>query len=282
MNNDFYNFKIPPFSETPNTHFYFAAENHSSNLKSLREHIEQGCGFISLTAEVGTGKTMMARYLIKEKNENMKTAYLFWPNLEGDALIEKIALEFGIQKRYADYQGLERFLLKNAKEGNRCVLFIDEAQNLSLKSLETIRLISNIESETKKIIQIVFMGQPEFNDVLAQNEARQINQRISVHLQLSPLPFEEAEMYIKYRLEMARGGGFVRFDYEAMKLIYEFTKGVPRLINLFCRTILIYGAHKEIRMITEGVAREALELSKLIPRKRKYKFWQNSGIWARR
>ena len=266
MFNKFFNFQMEPFSETPNTYFYFGSKTHQETIKLLAEHLDSGSGFISVTGEVGTGKTMIVRYLIKKCANEISSAYLYWPNLEGNALISAISREFGIINSDDPFHSLENFLLANASDKKRTVLFIDEAQSLSIKSLETIRLISNLECETKKLIQIVLIGQPELDAVLKKPEVRQINQRISKRLTISELTFDEVEMYVKHRLELAKAGNFVRFDLNAMKAIYNYSKGVPRLINLICRTALEYCLKEQIRVINGRLVKDALEDSNLLPK----------------
>ncbi|HLE10775.1 MAG: hypothetical protein A2504_11520 [Bdellovibrionales bacterium RIFOXYD12_FULL_39_22] len=265
MLSKFYNFSTDPFSETPNTYFYFSSNTHQNTLAQLTELLEQGRGFISITGEVGTGKSMLARYIIKQFKSDVNTAFLYWPNLEGKELIAAINRELNIPSSDDEFNMLERFLLANAAENRQTILFIDEAQSLSLKSLETIRQISNLECETKKLIQIILLGQPELTTILARPDMRQVNQRISKNLTLSPLPFHEVEMYIKHRIELARGSNFVRFDYKATKMIYNYSRGIPRLINLICKTALLCGVKEQTRIITDKIVKIALKDTNLAP-----------------
>lgn len=267
MYTNFYHFKSDPFSETPNTEFYFSSNSHMSALQRLASHLDEGRGFISITGEVGTGKTMLTRYLIKMCEDEINTAYIYWPSMGKEELIETICREFGLIKEKRTFAGLEEFLLKNAQADRRSVLFIDEAQSLPYESIEMIRLLSNLESETKKLIQIVVLGQPEFDSKLKTHEYRQIAQRISLRIELLPLPLKEVEAYIKHRIEVAKGATAIRFEIDAIKTINELSRGVPRLINLICRTALTTGASEGARIITTKLIRKSLMQYKLIDQK---------------
>lgn len=264
MYTNFYHFKGDPFSETPNTEFYFSSKNHLDALQRLANHLDEGRGFISITGEVGTGKTMLTRYLIKMCDEEINTAYIYWPSMGKEELIETIGREFGLEREKRTFAGLEEFLVKNAEVERRSVLFIDEAQALPYESIEMIRLLSNLESETKKLIQIVLLGQPELDTKLKTYEYRQIAQRISLRIELGPLPLKEVEAYIKHRIEVAKGATAIRFEISAIEEIFELSKGVPRLINLICRTALTTGASEGSRIITTKLIRKALVQYKLV------------------
>ncbi len=269
MQSDFYNFADDPFSETPNTRFYFSSITHQATIGELTQLIDSGAGFISITGEVGTGKSLIARYMINKYQKSASVAYLYWPILESKQLIGEINKEYKIPKSDDGFYMLERLLLANAEDGKKTLLFIDEAQGLSTSALETIRLISNLECETKKLIQIILLGQPELNEMLLKPELRQVNQRISRHLKLSSLSFREVEMYIKHRIEIAKGSNLVKFDYRSIKEIYNFSKGIPRLINLICRTALLYGQRDQSRIITAKIVKQTLNDCMIYPKRKK-------------
>lgn len=263
MFNEFYNFSKNPFSETPDLQFFFQSKTQCYVLSRLAGLLDSGQGFALLTGEVGTGKTFLSRTLLNLSEKSSKSALLLHPTLEGVELLESIVEEFGISyEPSSSYKTLLKLfsegLIQNAQKGFSNVLVIDEAQHMSLKALEQIRLLSNIELESQKLLQILLVGQPELLENLKTHSARPLNQRIGIRLSLTPFTLQETSHYVQHRIEVAGGSNFVRFSTEALELIYNLAHGVPRLINMQCQFILSYSGSKEIRLINAHIVREAL------------------------
>ncbi|HBG07722.1 MAG: ATPase [Geobacteraceae bacterium GWC2_58_44] len=259
----FYGFRESPFTITPNPRFLFMSDQHREAFAHLVYAVESRAGFVELTGEVGTGKTTLLRtFLNRLDSEGHRTALIFNPCLSSLELLTSINREFGLQweteSRMALLQVLNGFLLEQKVAGRRVVLVMDEAQNLSSEVLEQIRLISNLETETDKLIQIVLSGQPELLSVLAREELRQLNQRITVRYHLLPMDFESMRRYIEHRMELAGRFRAAEFSKAALKRIYRYSGGVPRLINIACDRALLIGFNEETRMITGEMAAQAV------------------------
>lgn len=261
----FFNLALNPFGETPDAGFYFDSKTHNHALNQLEWAVEQRRGFTLLTGEVGTGKTLVSRMLLSEIGQTANTALILYPKLTDLELLAAISAEFEIPcdegprtiKQYLDQ--LNAFLLEGAAAGKQSVLIIDEAQNLPLQTLETIRLLSNLETEREKLLQIILVAQPELRTQLETPKLRQLNQRICVSLNLEPFSAQETERYIKHRLETAGNGNLIRFDSEAMRLIHERAGGIPRRINKYCEMILLSAQKRQTRLIDRKFAREILD-----------------------
>lgn len=252
---DFYGFAEKPFTITPNPRFIFFSEIHKEAFALLLYGINNHFGFIELIGEVGTGKTTVLRTLLGQLNEDTyRTALIFNPFLSSADLMRAINHEYGIpatSENVAELLGdLNRFLLQENAAGRTVVLVIDEAQNLAPDVLEQIRLISNLETETDKLIQIVLAGQPELGRLLAKPELRQINQRIALRYHLKPLGREDSRTYIEHRLDIAGGRGKVTFTASAINWIYRYSRGTPRLINMLCDRSLLIGYTEDRRKIS--------------------------------
>jgi general secretion pathway protein A len=260
---DFYGFRESPFTITPNPRFIFLSKNHKEAFAHLLYGIRNHGGFIALTGEVGTGKTTVLRTLLGQLDEtNHRTALIFNPCLSALELLSSINREFGIDCQSTSsaelLNALNQFLLRQNTEGHTVVLVIDEAQNLETQVLEQIRLISNLETETAKLIQIVLAGQPELTRVLEQQQLRQLNQRITVRYHLRPMDFDDTIAYIGHRLAIAGSRGAVLFTPSALKRIFRYSGGLPRLINILCDRVLLIGYTEERREITERLVKTAI------------------------
>ena len=256
---DFYGFAEKPFTITPNPRFIFFSKIHKEAFALLLYGINNHFGFIELIGEVGTGKTTVLRTLLGQLNEDTyRIALIFNPLLSSADLMRAINQEYGIpatSENIAELLGdLNRFLLRENAAGRTVVLVIDEAQNLAPEVLEQIRLISNLETETEKLIQIVLAGQPELGRLLARPELRQINQRIALRYHLKPLGREESRTYIEHRLDIAGGQGKVTFTASAINWIYRYSRGTPRLINMLCDRSLLIGYTEDRRKISGRIA----------------------------
>jgi general secretion pathway protein A len=252
-----------PFTLTPNPRFIFLSKNHKEAFAHLLYGINNHYGFIELIGEVGTGKTTVLRTLLNQlQEENYRTALIFNPCLTGVELLRSISHEFGLnsQSEYANelLVDLNRFLLAETTSGRTVVLVIDESQNLEPAVLEQIRLISNLETENDKLIQIILAGQPELGTLLERPELRQLNQRIAVRYRLKSMSMNETRAYIRHRMEVAGDTGGVSFSLFAVRWIYLYTRGVPRMINILCDRSLLIAYGDERRRITGGIVTRAI------------------------
>ena len=250
MYQGFFHFTDMPFSLTPNTDFFCALAPHNEALKVILSALSMSEGFIKVTGEVGTGKTLLCRKLINHLSDKFVACYLPHPYLSPDELRQAFARELGIvTEGNSDNQGLhnaiETKLLALKKEGRQAVLIIDEAQSLSWDALEMLRLFSNLETEKSKLLQIVLFGQPELDDNLANPKVRQIRQRISFSYTLRTMTSAEVDYYIGHRLTTA-GGDEQLISRGLRAFIALVTKGTPRLVNIVCHKILLraYGQGK--------------------------------------
>jgi len=255
----YYGLKERPFNVTSDPAFFFSSKKHQEALSHLLYGVTQRKGIVVVTGEIGTGKTTLCRFFLEQLNKDTKVAFILNPYLSEIQLLEAIMKDFGLEvkdkNRLAFVSEFNKFLLKEAQDGNNVVLIIDEAQNLKSRQLEQIRLLSNLETQKEKLMQIVLMGQPELNRKLSLYELRQLQQRIMVRYHISPLDADEIKHYINHRLNVAGANGRVRFDDLAMHLIAEFSCGVPRLINIICDRALLAGFVKELNLINGDIIR---------------------------
>ncbi len=260
MYKEFYHFKENPFNVTSDPVFFFSSNCHSQAFSHLSYGIENRKGILLITGEVGTGKTTLCRTLLDKyrNNEeyNVKTALILNPSFSDQQLLQLILRDFGIQDKLENkfdlVNALNKFLLDETGKGNNIVLLIDEAQNLGVDQLEQIRLLSNLETEKEKLLQIILIGQPELCAKLALTSLRQLNQRIAVRYHLHPLKREEIKRYINHRLKIAvlkQSDKSIRFTDKAIDVIYESCKGTPRLINIICERALLAGYTQETFII---------------------------------
>jgi general secretion pathway protein A len=260
---EFYGLKEKPFTVTPNPRFVFLSKNHKEAFAHLLYGIDNHAGFILLTGEIGTGKTTVLRTLLSQlDNSTVRSALILNPSLSAKELLASINREFGIGWEGLNatdlLDTLNRFLLSENRSGHTVALVIDESQNLEPQVLEQIRLISNLETETDKLIQIVLAGQPELTDILQRPELRQFGQRITVRYHLSAMDFDDTRAYIEHRLEVAGGLRAAAFSKGAMKKIFSYSRGIPRLINIVCDRALLIGYIDESRDISTGMAARAI------------------------
>jgi general secretion pathway protein A len=264
-----YGLKEPPFSITPDPRFVFLSERHRDALAHLLFGIGQGGGggFVQLTGEVGTGKTTLCRLLLEQLPENTRVALVLNPRLTPVELLETICEELhldlanrrGSLKALVD--ALNTYLLDAYAQGLRVVLIIDEAQDLSIDALEQVRLLTNLETDTQKLLQIILLGQPELRELLARDDLRQLAQRITARFHLTPLDATESERYLRHRFAIA-GGIHLPFDRSAIRRLHTHAGGVPRLINVIAERSLLAGYARDANTldarIVDLAAREAL------------------------
>lgn len=262
---DYFNLEKEPFSMTPDPSFLHLTPQHQDVLESILYAIEARKGFITLTGEIGTGKTTLSRELVNRLDrQQVEVAVILNPLLSINALLRTINKDFGnkfkVQSDEEELDRLHKFLLQQAKRGKNAVVLIDEAQTLSIEALEMIRLISNLETDEKKLLQIILVGQPELEETLLDHRLRQLAQRITVRFHLTRLTPVETKDYIFHRLVVAGGSGHaeIHFRNNSLNQIYSFSEGYPRLINAVCdRTLLAAFAHRT-HTVTKPLVREAI------------------------
>jgi general secretion pathway protein A len=279
MYEEYYGFVQPPFSLTPDPRFLYRSESHDLSLQQVWQAIRRKEGFIVLTGDIGTGKTTLCRTLLEQFDETTFTALILNPFLSVEELLREVLLTFGVVSRDALTRGrlstaskhelirtLHDFLLSLVPLHGSAVLIIDEAQHLSPEVLEEIRILSNLETNDQKLLQMVIVGQLNLLDVLAKAELRQLNQRISIRCSLKALTREEVEAYVTHRLWVARGSTSVTFTPTAFDLVHTLSGGVPRIINLVADRALMAGCEAQTSKITEDhIVQAAANLGLEIP-----------------
>ena len=270
MYTDYYGLREKPFSLSPDPRFLHLTRSHREALAHVLYGVEQGEGFIAVTGEVGTGKTTLCRTLLDRLGRDTEVAFVFNPTLSGEELLRTICSEFGLPvaglSRGALGESLNRFLLDAKRAGRRVLLIVDEAQNLSTETLEEIRLLSNLETATSKLIQILLFGQPELDEKLDSRELRQLRQRISVRWRLDPLAAGEIAEYVRHRLRVASARDRDLFTEDALREIRRRSRGIPRLINLLADRALLAGyaagSRSVDRVLVGQAAREILSVGR--------------------
>ncbi|MDP2853174.1 MAG: AAA family ATPase [Smithellaceae bacterium] len=259
----YFGLKENPFKLSPEPGYLFLSEQHRDALNYLIYGIKEKKGFILISGDIGTGKTTLCRTLLNLLEDSVETALIFNTAISDVELLETVVAEFGIEipgetgtkKAYVD--ALNGFLLQNFAAGRNAVLLIDEAQNLSHGVLEQIRMLSNLETEKEKLLQIILIGQPELKVTLALPALRQLNERITVRYDLKPLSAGEVIAYIQHRLSVAGGPGKVSFTKGAYRLVDDFSEGIPRRINALCDRALLIAYTKNIAKIDRKIIRHA-------------------------
>jgi general secretion pathway protein A len=262
----YFGFTERPFNLTPNPAFIFLSRAHQEAFAHLIYGIENCCGFIMLTGEVGAGKTTVIRTLLTElKPETHATALILNPMVSTDGLLRAILREFGIEaancNEAADMvEALNQFLLQQIAAGRKVVLVIDEAQDMEPSVLEQVRLISNLETTTDKLIQIILVGQPELEELMSRTNLRQLNQRITVRFHLTPMELPDTSDYIRHRIKTAAADNAAAavFSDSAVKSIHRFSGGLPRLINAVADRALLIAFNQETKEITTQTVKKAI------------------------
>jgi general secretion pathway protein A len=262
MYTSFFGFKNKPFQLTPDPEFLFLSRSHKKAMTFLKYGIADNSGFILLTGEIGTGKTTILRSMIKTIPQNVKLARINNTKVSSEQLISMINEDFGLDVKGLDktqlLSRLSDFLIDQYAQGGRSMIIIDEAQNLSSDLLEEIRLLSNLETDKSKLLQIILVGQPELNLKLGRRELEQLRQRITVSTHITPLIKEEMDLYIKYRLKIAGNENAVTFEEGVMDAMYDFSKGVPRLINIVCDFALLAAFTDGKKILDKGLIHEVI------------------------
>ncbi|UCF79332.1 MAG: AAA family ATPase [Candidatus Eiseniibacteriota bacterium] len=253
----FYGLKENPFGVTPDPRFFFSGKSHRDALAYLRYTLGEHKGFAVVTGEVGVGKTTVVKTFVQSLEHGVDTAVVLNPRLSFKQLLSTVVSEFGLSvkgKSKAELLiDLRRFLLDSRRRDRNVILILDEAQNLPAASLEEIRMLSNLESDDRKLLQIAFVGQPELSELLALRELRQLRQRIPGICTIAPLSRPEVDDYVRTRLEKAGGDGSPRFADEAFAEVFKHSDGIPRLVNFICDRTLLLGFVEEKKQVDAGL-----------------------------
>src|SRR5262249_14605070 len=260
---DFYSLKKAPFHITPDPEFLFLSPSHKAALGALVYGIEERQGFVALVGEVGLGKTTILRsYLERVDQSQLKTIYIFHANVSFSDLLKKIWREFGLEVTTEDVfdivNHLHQALIEEYKQGRNVALIVDEAQHMPIETLEHLRMLSNLETSTQKLIQIVLVGQPEFEDKLNNHALRQLKQRLVIRATISPLTEQESLEYIAHRLAKVSLTDTPIFTRSALRQIIKHAKGTPRVLNVLCTNALIQGFGYNKERIAGRIVKEVI------------------------
>lgn len=260
MYEEFFSFKRKPFELVPDPDFIYLSRSHRKAITYLDYGIRERAGFLLLTGDVGSGKTTLIRDLIGKKYEKVVLAKVFNTRVSIEQLLAMINDDFGLEVAGKDKVALIRdlndFLLEQFAAGNHPILIIDEAQNLEADLLEEVRLLSNLESSHNKLLQIILVGQPELRDTMAGAGLMQLRQRISVSCHLHALSRDETQSYILHRMKVAGNAEAAHFTDEAVDLVYRFSRGIPRLVNIICDFLMLAAFADEVCTITAEMTQE--------------------------
>ena len=270
-----YGLRVLPFTITPDTEFFMNRAGYQDALNVLLIALRSGEGFIKVTGEVGVGKTILCRKLLNSLKSEFVTAYLYNPYLEPDTLLFAIADELGIgyeatTNKHILQKNITGKLLEHFESGKRVVLCLDEVQAMPVRTLETLRLLTNIETEKGKLLQVVLFGQPELDVLLEQPSIRQLKQRITYTYELKPLNRTAVRSYIRHRLMIAGYKGRDLFTGAAIEALYHASKGIPRLINIISHKAMLAGFGRGDITLEAGHVREAVKDSPEAKRPRWY------------
>ena len=268
----YYGFAEKPFSLTPDPKYLYRSESHGNAFDLLQYAIDRREGFVVVTGDIGTGKTTLCRALLEQVDRTTFTALVLNPFLTEEDLLKRILQDFGVLSREEMKAGrmagvtkqelietLYEFLLGLIPLDASAVLIIDEAQNLPLPVLEQIRILSNLETDKEKLLQIMLVGQLNLQTLLRAPELRQLDQRVSIRYELKPLDEETVAAYVRHRLTIAGGSASVAFSAEALRQVHRFSGGIPRLINLICDRALLAGYSMQTNRITPEMVAHAVE-----------------------
>ncbi|MBW1855202.1 MAG: AAA family ATPase [Deltaproteobacteria bacterium] len=263
MYNTLYNFTEKPFNVTPDPTFLYLTESHKEALASMMYGINERKGFISITGEVGTGKTTLIHTLLGNLNEKVKTVFIFHTNTTFEQLLKNILHELDIPVNGDDkitlLHKLNDYLIKRLSKDETLTIIIDEAQNLPKEVMEELRMLSNLETSKSKLLQILLVGQPELEMKLNSEDLRQLKQRIGIRRQIKPLSREESRKYIDHRLNLVGSSSKMVFSSEALSLICTYARGIPRVINVLCDNAFLIGYSESKKRINAHIVREVIK-----------------------
>jgi general secretion pathway protein A len=264
MYEPFFHLKENPFRMTPDTRYFYPSTKHTDALNHMVYAIEERRGFVVITGEIGSGKTTLSRMLFQRLDPTTKTAIIRNTHLTAKDLIASVLEELEIPIRMGATKinminALNEFLVDQLRQNNNVVLLVDEAQNLRPAVLEEVRMLSNLETETEKLIQIILMGQPELKSKLWLRSLEQLRQRVTVHYHLGPLDAAETAAYINHRLHIAGANGTPIFNPSALAKVYEYTRGTPRLVNSLCDRALLTGYATDAKLITKEIIQDVVQ-----------------------
>jgi general secretion pathway protein A len=262
---NYFGLKEAPFNMTPNSKYFFESAKHTEALSTLVYAVEARKGFVVITGEIGSGKTTVCRTLLNQLNARTQVALITNTFISGkdllSTILEDLEVEYQAGSKARLLSQLNQYLIQQLRQNNNVVLIIDEAQNLKPSVLEEVRMLSNLETENEKLIQIIFLGQPELRQKLALPRLEQLRQRIAVFYHLKPLTEEETSRYIHYRMTIASGTDNKFFTDEAVAVVFKHSNGVPRVINQLCDSALLNGFIYEKRIIDDDLMREVINES---------------------
>ncbi len=268
MYHDFYGFQESPFNLTPNSKFFYSSTRHMEALSTLVYAIKERKGFVVITGNIGSGKTTVCRALLNQLDSKTQTALITNTHISGRdllmAILEELEVEFIPGSKSKLLSQLNEYLIEQLRHNHNVVLIIDEAQNLTPAVLEEVRMLSNLETENEKLIQIIFLGQPELKKKLALPRLEQLRQRVAVYFQLTPLTEDETRSYILHRLKIASGTDHEYFTEKSIGLIYQFSQGIPRLVNQICDSALLTGYITEKKLIDDQILLEVIGESPMV------------------
>jgi len=263
MYENFYGFTEKPFNATPDPKFFFPSNKHTEALNSLIYAINERKGFVVITGEIGAGKTTVSRALLNKLDINTRVAFITNTHLTAKELIVQILEELEVEYKRGGKQKLlsqlNEYLIRQLAQDVNVVLIVDEAQNLTPNVLEEIRMLSNLETEKEKLIQIILMGQPQLKKKLEDIRLEQFRQRIAVYYHINSLDREETQEYVLHRLRSVSSNGVGLFTPDAIELLYSHSRGIPRIINLLCDSALLTGYIFDTKSITREIISEVIK-----------------------
>lgn len=294
----FFGLREAPFTLTPNTHFFMKSETHRQGLETLLFALNNKEGFIKLTGEVGTGKTLLCRKLLNALDQDYVTAYIPNPHCSPETLYCMIADELGIDcqepiessngvvrsfttdRRVLALKQINEKLLELTSQGKKVVLIIDEAQSMPAETIEALRLLTNLETESEKLLQVILFGQPELDEMLSREQLRQLRQRITFQHRLQPLTRADVESYISHRMILAGYSGDRLFDEGAVTQLYRASGGIPRLLNILCHKALMSAYGQGSALVKREHMMAAIKDTESAHQKSRFKLPWQVAAWA--